>query len=503
MSGSATGSLKLPKEQEQQLEAIEAELEPLRAQAESGKQSGSGKQAALRRAQSSLDKILSNVPDSSDYRLLRAALKTHRADLHLDLGEPGRALEDAQDAVEAGWRTPEVFDAAGWASYSLDRPEAARDWFDRALEADPDQVSSLMGRALALVEVEEFDHARSDLTHAINIEGSDAQLYALRGDVFVRMNKFGQAERDLVQARELDPSEPDYALQLARMMMVQGNTEQAAGVIDEAVDADETALEALLLRSHIHLLGGRGEQARADAIRASNYFPDEAFAFVQLAHVQLAAGKSNLALKAAERAVELDPSLSDSYMVRGAARHMRGEMEGAKEDFDRAHQAPAELPMFLLGPCYGTLEKAGFQTSMRDMLSRYSEAVSAGSPSAQAEGGAKGQPPFGSFDPMSLLGQVFDDSGNMKGRFKPFLEMAMKNAPNILKNVPPGLLRNVGGLDPSQLEDLDLSEMSSEQLEAQMRQFYEMMQSGENPFEEMNKDKPEDGDSDDEPNDRE
>ncbi|MFW6330645.1 MAG: tetratricopeptide repeat protein, partial [Gemmatimonadota bacterium] len=208
--------------------------------------------------------------------------------------------------MEHGWDGAEVFDAAGWASYGLDRPESAREHFDEALERDPDQVSSLMGRALALIEIDDLDHARSDLTHALNIESNDPELYALRGEVSVRMAQFEQAERDLSQARQLAPAESDYALQLARLLMVQGRAEEASEVIDAAVDDEATALEALLLRSHIHLLGGRAEEARADAIRASNNFPDEAFAFVQLAHVQLAGGQSNLALKAAERAVELD-----------------------------------------------------------------------------------------------------------------------------------------------------------------------------------------------------
>ncbi len=478
MPGSATSAMALSKEQEQKLEAIHDELEPLRSHGQ------------VRQARTNLDSILANVPETDDYQLLRAALRALRADVDLDMGASDDALADAEAALQAGWRRAEAFDAAGWANYSLERPEAARDYFDRALDRDPDLVSSLMGRALALVDVDELDHARSDLTHAINIEGADAELYALRADVFTRTGKFEQAERDLTQARELD-DDPDYALQLARLMMVQGRSEEAGEVIDEAVSDDDASLEALLLRSHIHMLGGRNRQARADAIRASNNFPDEAFAFVQLAHVQLASGKGNLALKAAERAVELDPSLSDAYMVRGAARHMRGETSVAQEDFERARQAPAELPMFLLGPCYSVLEATGFQTSMRDMLNRYSETVGAG---GEANAGAT---PFGNFDPMSVLGQVFDESGKMKGRFKPFLEMAMKNAPNILKNVPPGLLRNVGGLDPSELEGIDLSKMSSEQIEEQMQKFYQMMQSGENPFEEMSKEPPPPDDSDD------
>lgn len=483
MSGSTTSSTKLADEQEQQLEAILAEIEPWRADDE------------LRKALARVNNILEHVR-GAEYDGLRGALLALRADIYLDAGRPGQALEDAEAALDSGWRRAETFDAAGWASYSLDRPEAARDFFDEALSRQPDRVSSLMGRALALIDVDEFDHARSDLTHAIKVEGGDAELYALRGDVFIRMTKFDQAERDLKQARELDPDEPDYALALARLMMVQGRSEEAAEVIGEAVDGEETALEALLLRSHIRLLAGRNEEARADAIRASNNYPDEAFAFVQLAHVQLAKGKTNLALKAAERAVELDASLPDAYLVRGAAHQMRGDAEQAQQDFERANRAPAELPMFLLGPCYDVLEAGGLQTSMRDMLNRYAEMADA---QANAQGaGAEGpRPPFGKFDPMDLLGQVFDDKGNMKGRFKPFLEMAMKNAPNILKNVPPSLLRNVGGLDPSQLEDIDLSEMSSDQIEEQMRQFYEMMQSGENPFDQArSSEDDEDGDDD-------
>ncbi|MFW5967336.1 MAG: tetratricopeptide repeat protein [Persicimonas sp.] len=486
MGGCATSTLTLPEEQESQLEAVYDEIEPLR------------ERGRWQTARQNLDSILGNVPETSEYEGFRAALRALRADLCLDLDEPAAALEEARAAIEHGWNGAEVYDAAGWASYGLDRPESAREHFDEALERDPDQVSSLMGRALALIEIDDLDHARSDLTHALNIESNDPELYALRGEVSVRMAQFEQAERDLSQARQLAPAESDYALQLARLLMVQGRAEEASEVIDAAVDDEATALEALLLRSHIHLLGGRAEEARADAIRASNNFPDEAFAFVQLAHVQLAGGQSNLALKAAERAVELDPSLSDAYLVRGAARHMRGESEAASEDFERADRAPAELPMFLLGPCYEILEATGFQTSMRDMLSRYAEA--ADGPDGEHEAGKGPNPPFGQVDPMELLGQVFDDSGNMKKRFKPFLEMAMKNAPNILKNVPPSLLKNVGGLDPEALEEIDLSEMSSDQLEEQMRQFYEMMQSGENPFEGLDEDAPggeNDGEGDD------
>ena len=485
MDPSQDGLATLSDEQKTQLEQIREEIEYTLTRRDVGT------------ALSSLNSIRDNVPDTDEYELLHGALLALRADVYLDLGDMERAREDADRAMDIGWTDVGVFDVAGWAHFGKDRPETAREFFDEALERDPDRVSSLLGRALALQDIDELDMARSDLTHALNVEPDNAELYAVRSEIMLRQQQFDQAESDIEQAIELEPDDPEYRLTHARLLMVRGNVDEASTAVLPAADREDASLEALLMRSHLHLLQGNSSSARADAIRASNRFPDEAFAFVQLAHVQLAEGNLNLAKKAAERAVELDASLPDSYMVRGAALHMSGESDEAAEDFERAKSAPAELPMFLLGNCYDVLQESGLEMSINDMLSQYQ--ANAGSSEGAANAGAKspfgGLGGMGGLDPMKLMGQLFDDSGEMKGQYKPFLEMAMKNAPNILKNVPPSLLKNVGGLDPSQLEGLELDDLSSEQIEDQMRKFYEMMQSGEGPF--ADSDAPDDGSDED------
>ena len=468
MSGATSETTKLSDEQADQFDQISEEIY------------GMAERRKVTTALASLDSIRDNVPDARDYDLLHAALLSIRADLCLDIGEIDQAWDNATTSLDGGWEQPEVFDVAGWAAYGRDRPETAREYFDSALSRDSDLVSSLMGRSLALQDIGEYDHARSDLTHALNLEPDNPELHALRSEVFTVQSMFDEAERDIERARELAPSDPEYSLTHARLLLVQGRVDEACEAIDAAVESGPTSMETLLLRSHLHLLEGRNEEARADAIRASNHFPDEAFAFVQLTHVQLAQGKLNMARKAADRAVELDPSLPDAYLVRGAAKQMSEGAEAAKEDFERASQAPAELPMFLLGSCYDVLEATGLETSISDLLDRYQETTAEGT-DQEAPFGNVGA--FGGMDPMSMLGQLFDESGDMKGKYKPFVEMAMKNAPNILKNVPPSLLENVGGLDPSKVDDLDLSELSSDQIEQEMKRFYKMMQSGQNPFE--------------------
>jgi len=203
----------------------------------------------------------------------------------------------------------------------------------------------------------------------------------------------------------------------------------------------------------------------------------------------------SLAMKAAERAVKLDPSLPDAYMVRGAALRMKGDSGAAREDLERAGQAPAELPMFLLGSFYEVLEASGFNHSMMDLLNQYSQRHG-------QEAGAGTPGPMPGFDPQDVVENMFDDSGNIDDQIRPFLEMAIDNAPSILKNLPPGLLSGLGGLDAEDLEDLDLSEMSSEDIESQMKQVFEMMQSGDNPFEQFDgawtPDEPDSEDPDDE-----
>lgn len=466
--------------QEVMWEQLRAELDPL---IEDG---------ALAQAYERLSALLVTVGDGEESAQIRARLLSRRAELALDLDDGEGALKDAEAALRLGLRDAATYGTCGWAYFHLDKPEQARVCFEQALSTAPDEVTYLTGRALVLMELDELDLARADLTHALQIDEDDPTLRGYRGEVHILLGDLKAAAQDLERALEAAPDEGEYALSLARLRTVSGDVPGALAIIDIAVDdGDELGLEALLLRSHLRLLSGQSQPARADAIRASNLFSDVAFSFVQLAHVELAEGNLRLAEKAAERAVLLDPSLSDAYLVRGAAHQMAGKNEAAKEDFQRAQQAPAELPLFLLGPAYELAGGAsmGFDSSILDLLtgedSPFDPAAFAQAFGEESEGQA-GPNPFagmgkmGGMDPMKMLDQVFDEGGNIRGPLKPLLEMAFKNAPKIMKNLPPSML---GGMSKEELEKLDISDLSGEELEERMKEFYRLMKSGKNPFE--------------------
>lgn len=447
---------------------------------------------------SRLDQILGTVPDDDTYRPLRGALFARRAELLLDLEDDEAAWEFAQKAMNAGWYDASVYSIAGWSMYHMEEYARALEQFDHALELDPDRLASLNGRALVHMETEEWDLARTDLSRAIQLDPEDPSAYAMRAEIGIYVGTANTAKRDIEKARELDPDDADYALFHARLLTAQGSPMSGLEVLENAINDEDASLEALLLRAELRLMGGSVDAARKDAILASNTYPDEAFAFVVLASIQLAQENVALALKAAERAVQLDPSLPDAYMMRHAAYRAKGDEEKAAADFERAGDEPTELFMFLLGPCYDLADMSPFADGVRDILDRdfaqSAENDDQPSPGAQIPpagfpglgglaglAGLGGPGPFG-MDPMKMLGQVFDDDGNVRASFKPILKMAMKNAPALLKTMPPSMLKNMGGIDPEQIENFDPSALSEDELEAQMRLFYKMVQSGQNPL---------------------
>ena len=138
--------------------------------------------------------------------------------------------------------------------------------------------------------------------------------------------------------------------------------------------------------------------------------------------------------------------------------------------------------MFLLGPAHDLVESTpgGLDPELLEMM-RQQASAGGFDPSSFAEArGGEGAEGFSmGMDPMNMLDQIFDDSGNIRGPLKPIFEMAFKNAPKIMENMPSELM---GDVDPEDLEQMDFSELSSDEIEERMREFYQMMKSGDAPF---------------------
>ncbi len=425
-----------------------------------------------------LDQILTAMGEFDDYRLLRGALLARRAEFNLELDDETQAWKDAQKAMNLGWYDARVHSIAGWAMYQTEQYEVALEQFNLAIGFDADRATSYEGRALVHIQLEEWDLARVDVSKSIQLQPDDSSAYASRAEVDIHLGALESALRDIQKARQLDPTDPDYAHTHAALLVIGGKVKEALQALNVATQGDEASLESLLLRSVLRLTEGDIKGAREDAMRASNAHCDEAFAFVQLSQVQMADGNPGLALKAAERAVKLDPSLPDAYLARANALRLKGEDDAADTDYARAKSEPLEMMDCIFGPLAEHLDAAALLKSKPEVATKTAEPTT-GSPFAGMPG--MGIPGLGGLNPAAMLDQVFDSEGNIKPAFRPIMRMAMKNAPSLLKTMPDGMLKK-SGIDANMLDNVDLDNIPEDQLEAQMKMFYKMVKSGQNPM---------------------
>jgi tetratricopeptide (TPR) repeat protein len=458
------------------------ELEPLLADK-------SWKEAMAR-----VDMFLKGVPGDQDNRLLRAALMAQRGAIALELEDYATAEEDIRHAIHNGLKHPSVYTLAGWAAYETDEADSAKGYFNKALEADPRSLDALRGLALLALDEDDYEGAIAELSRALELEPGQAGLWGMRAEAYAYADELEAAEQDNAKARELAPGDADWALMAARLCFVaRGDTDGALKALGEAIKGGEPALEALLLRSQLRLMLDQPKEAREDAAQAVRAYPEEAFAHIQLGLIHVAQRNASMGLRASEKAIALDATIPDAYLVRGAARRLKGEEDEAaySADFARGSSQHAELPAFLFGPCYGSLDAESFEAATLELLEGQTAPVAAppaaaaggmpggfpGMPGLGGLGGLGGLPGMGGMDPMKLMGQMFDEEGNIRPMFRPVIEMALRNAPAMLKNMPPSMLKN-SGMDPEALAGIDFSKMTSAQLEEQMKAMFKAMKQG-------------------------
>lgn len=142
-----------------------------------------------------------------------------------------QSLSDLDRAAELGGFPPWTAALQGLALAQADRWIEAISAFDDALEAEPDLVVALLGRASARASLGNTVGAVTDLTHVIELEPENADTLALRGDRNIELQNYKAAERDYERAMEIAGQTPTmvvrylFALSRSRDLMQRSGEE--------------------------------------------------------------------------------------------------------------------------------------------------------------------------------------------------------------------------------------------------------------------------------------
>ncbi|MFH1516077.1 MAG: DnaJ domain-containing protein [bacterium] len=109
---------------------------------------------------------------------------------------------------------------------------------DQVIRLVPEDSGAHNLKALALIELSEYDKAAYSLSNAIRIEPDNAIYYFNRGACYVSMRRNRLAVRDLEKATQLDRSNPQFMIGLASALHVIGQHIKARKIADDAYSID-------------------------------------------------------------------------------------------------------------------------------------------------------------------------------------------------------------------------------------------------------------------------
>lgn len=219
--------------------------------------------------------------------------------------------------------------------------------YTRALEKNPEDVPSLLGRAAVYLQVGEFDLACVDLEALLEVEPEHLTALELRGEIHARKKEYEAALDIFERAKE---RKPDWALpyfDCGGVYLEQEHYEHALNELDQALELQADIALFFVVRSQAHYRLEHFEFARQDQMKAVRLSPQEA---LTMDEVNLEVYKDYLdwALDYYSWVLEKYPKQWLAYRGRADAQLVNGQFAAAIPDYDRALElAPGEAALYL------------------------------------------------------------------------------------------------------------------------------------------------------------
>jgi len=211
---------------------------------------------------------------------------------HDGLNDPGRAVAEAEKALELDLRNEAAHVQLGYVFLSRNTPKAAVDVFTDAERLLPDSLVIRLGKGLALKELQRYDEAESTLERC----WPHPLAFDALATVLVQRGKFEQAKELSSRFVKVNPSDYRgyYFLAAAKNGLMEEGAREALRQ-SLARKADFAASHALL--GKIQMAEGELAAAAASLEKATRYRPDLVQAHLHLAQTYRKLGREEDALR--------------------------------------------------------------------------------------------------------------------------------------------------------------------------------------------------------------
>ncbi|MFF8985065.1 SAV_2336 N-terminal domain-related protein, partial [Streptomyces globisporus] len=214
-------------------------------------------------------------------------------------------------------------------------PEELAD-LDHAIELDPTDGNAFAQRGEFYRLEDRREEALADFDRAIELDPTDGNAFAQRGEIHRLEDRYEEALADFDRAVDIDPTDAWALASRGQTHHALEHYQEALADLDRAIEMDPTLTWVLASRAETNHTLKRYEEALADFERAIELEPDLAWIRVNRAQVYRTLKRYEEALADLDRAIELDPTDGNAFAQRGEIHRLEDRHEEALADFDRA-----------------------------------------------------------------------------------------------------------------------------------------------------------------------
>ncbi len=260
------------------------------------------------------------------------------------LSEQGLAVEPDPKEVEYGKQLAAwAYNRRGEAHAEAEKPndKAALADFEEAVRHDNTKYKYFHNRGVSYGIAGELEKAQEDFEHCIRLERGFEKAYFNLGEVLFALGKPDEAIRNYTRAVEIDPNDSDAYNARGFAYYETAKYRSAVEDFNRALQANSKNFKALTNRGIVYGDRGYHEQSIKDfqaAIEANpNFGPAyHAAAWFRATCPAERFRRADLALRSAEKAIELDGESARYLDVLAAAQARSGEFEKAVQTQQRA-----------------------------------------------------------------------------------------------------------------------------------------------------------------------
>ncbi len=277
------------------------------------------------------------------------------AQIALTRKDSAKAEEFADTALKINDKSVEALILKGELR-RLDRDVAgALGFFDRAIEQKPDNVVARLGRAAALVDLDNSDKALADLQAVFQLVPKHPMANYLSAYILAKRKDYTAAYEALQEAERFLQGHLPTIYLLGAIHYAQGQLEQAAGKLNQYLDRVPGDVGALRMLGATYVRMREPDKAITALAQVIEKTPEDAQVLTLLGGAYMLKGDFNRGAELYEHAARVAPDqagirtqLALSQIARGRPGDAAGSLETAVDLDPDAHQAGVLLTLLKL-----------------------------------------------------------------------------------------------------------------------------------------------------------